>query len=58
MSLAAYKPQLIDNVGDKKEDMIKRNVYWVKDPGNYKELSKANKNSSGFKKNEKDDIKE
>lgn len=57
MSLTAYKSKLVDNVGDKKEDIVKKDTCWVKDSGYYKELSKVNENSSDSEENEKDDIK-
>lgn len=57
VSFAAYKLKLIDNIGNKKENIVKKNVCWVKNHDNYKELSKVNKNS-GSEENEKNDIKE
>lgn len=57
MFFAAYKLKLVDNIGDKRENIVKRDACWVKNLGNYKELSEVNKNS-GSEENEQDDIEE
>lgn len=58
VSLTVYKLELVDNVGNKKKDIVKENACWVKDLCHYKELSKADKNFFDSEKDEKNGIEE
>lgn len=50
ISLMAYKSELVNNVGDKRENMVKRDTCFVRNPSNYKKFFEAD-NNSGFKEN-------